>query len=123
MHTIRINCGYEFVKLCLRYTARDPRLRSALGTNNICVNSKNNNNIISCVGDSRTREGQIKSILKLILVTAAASSTISSTTTLTGRCHISGISSLRQIVVSTQKAAALKRKAHLIFNRKELNFY
>lgn len=28
MHTIRNNCGYEFVKLCLRYTARDPRLRS-----------------------------------------------------------------------------------------------
>lgn len=30
MHTIRNNCGYEFVKLCLRYTARDPRLRSSV---------------------------------------------------------------------------------------------
>lgn len=39
MHKIRHNCINEFVKLCLRYTARDPRLRT-IGAQT--QNSRNN---------------------------------------------------------------------------------
>lgn len=58
MHTIRNNCVYEFVKLCLRYTARDPRLRSDVWSEN----SRNN-----C---GEFTGGHIKSIFKSILANA-----------------------------------------------------
>lgn len=36
MHKIRTNCCYESVELCLRYTAKDPRLRFNEWTVNSC---------------------------------------------------------------------------------------
>lgn len=93
MH-IRHNSVYEFVKLCLRYTARDPRLRSDVWSEN----SRNN-----C---GELTGGHIKSIFKLILADAQRKPIQ------TGFVCVN-ISQRVKDIVETQ---------HL-YNRKELNFY
>lgn len=93
MHTIRNNCVYEFVKLCLRYTARDPRLRSDVWSEN----SRNN-----C---GELTGGHIKSIFKLILADAQR------------KLIQTGFAS----VIVSQRVKDIVEK-HL-YNRKELSFY
>lgn len=94
MHTIRNNCVYEFVKLCLRYTARDPRLRSD-------VWSENSRNIC---GD--LTGGHIKSIFKLILADAQ-------------RKPIQ--TGLACVIVSERVKDIVEIRR--LYNRKELSFY
>lgn len=58
MHKIRHNCVNEFVKLCLRYTARDPRLRTIDAQTKYQNNNKHGAKEIVVVG------GQAKFIFK-----------------------------------------------------------
>lgn len=94
MHTIRNNCVYEFVKLCLRYTARDPRLRSDVWSEN----SRNN-----C---GELTGGHIKSIFKLILADAQR------------KLIQTGFG----CVIVSERVKDIVEIQHL-YNRKELSFY
>lgn len=94
MHTIRNNCVYEFVKLCLRYTARDPRLRSDVWSEN----SRNN-----C---GELTGGHIKSIFKLILANVQREL----------------IQTGFVCVAISQRLKDIVEYQHL-YNRKELSFY
>lgn len=94
MHAIRNNCVYEFVKLCLRYTARDPRLRSDVWSEN----SRNN-----C---GELTGGHIKSIFKFILAD------VQREPIQTGFVYD----------IVSQRVKNIVEYQHL-YNRKELSFY
>lgn len=92
--SFRNSCVYEFVKLCLRYTARDPRLRSDVWSEN----SRNN-----C---GELTGGHIKSIFKLILADAQR------------KLIQTGFA----CVIVSQRVKDIVEIQHL-YNRKELSFY
>ncbi len=105
MHTIRNNSVYEFVKLCLRYTARDPRLRSDVWSEN----SRNN-----C---GELTGGHIKSIFKSIFLANAQSKPIQS-----GFVASVFVNKQQQQQQQQQRSKNIVEIEQL-YNRKELSFY
>lgn len=109
MHTIRNNCVYEFVKLSLRYTARDPRLRSDVWSEN----SRNN-----C---GELTGGHIKSIFKTIFLATAQRKPIQ-----TGSgASVNQQSQLQQQHQEHHQLYSVKDIVEIVrfCNRKELSFY
>ncbi|KAG4076894.1 hypothetical protein HA402_015881 [Bradysia odoriphaga] len=111
MHTIRNNCIYEFVKLCLRYTARDPRLRSDVWSEN----SRNN-----C---GELTGGHIRSIFKSIFLANAQRKPIQ--TGSLGLCVIVSQEQQQEQPQQQQHHRRLKDtvvQIDRLYNQKELSF-
>lgn len=109
MHTIRNNCGYEFVKLCLRYTARDPRLRSYVWWWTAENNSSHRRSICCYRHCGEPKGGAAISLINVILANEQSSNIPNQIE--------------RDSTIVPQTAAKNLIEIQRLFNRKEHSFF